>query len=235
MLDGSGENIQLFCDECSSSRGELKGLEKRIEELLTLTTDLRDRLERAERGDSPALQAKIEEIVKKEMKEAIEEREEQERIGPYLIIANIPESNKRTEEDRKVEDTNRVRAILERTELNEEELNEVTVEARLGREIREGRNRMIKIKTTNPQTKTKILKNSRLAKHRDCPASDRVYINRDLTQKQRQRGKVLRDELREKRETNREQKWIIKNDKVVELLLDGPARDNGRGEGVDRN
>ena len=29
MLDGSGENIQFFCDECSSSRGELKGLEKR--------------------------------------------------------------------------------------------------------------------------------------------------------------------------------------------------------------
>ena len=135
------------------------------------------------------------------MKEAIEEREEQERRGPYLIIANIPESNNRTEEDRKVEDKNRVRAILERTELDEGELNEVTVEARLGREIREGRNWMIQIKTTNPQTKTKILKNNR-----DCPAADRVYINRDLTQKQRQRGKVLRDELREKRETNREQK-----------------------------
>ena len=50
MLAGSGKNIQFFYDECSSSRRELKGLEKRIEKLLTLTTDLRDRLERAGRG-----------------------------------------------------------------------------------------------------------------------------------------------------------------------------------------
>ena len=122
------------------------------------------------------------------MKEAIEEREEQERRGPYLIIANIPESNKRTE-DRKVEDKNRVRAILERTELNEVELNEVTVEARFGREIREGRNRMITIKTTNPQTKTKILKNSRLTNNRDCPAADRVYINREAKSSSMSPGK----------------------------------------------
>ena len=90
-------------------------------------------------GDNPALHAKLEEIVKKGVKEAIEEREEQERRGPYLIIANIPESNKRTEEERKV-DKNQVTAILERTALKEGKLNEVTVEARLGREESDDKN-----------------------------------------------------------------------------------------------
>ena len=116
----------------------LKGLEKRIEDLLAVTTDFRDRLERAEAGDSPRLKLKIEEIVKKELKEVREERGEQELRAPNLILVNIPESNRENVDDRKKDDENLIRETLKKTELSVGELNDVTIIARLGREPTNG-------------------------------------------------------------------------------------------------
>ena len=157
MLGGFGEN-KLFCDECTENRCILKGLVKQIDEFITLTIDLRDRLAQAERGDNPALVNKIEEIVKKEVKEMLEEKEEQDKRSESLIIVNIAESDKQNEEEREKEDERTVIEILKRAELNQEELDEISVDARLGREVREGRKRPIKISTKNPKTKAKILR-----------------------------------------------------------------------------
>ena len=234
IFTGSSDNIQYFCDDCTPNRGLLKGLEKRIEDLLAVTTDLRDRLERAEAGDSPLLKLKIEEIVKKELKEVMEERDEQERRAPNLIIVNIPESNRENVDDRKKDDEKLIRETLKKTELNVGELNDVTIIARLGREPTNGIIRPIKIQINNPLTKAKVLRNGRLINSRDCAAADRIYVNKDLTQSQREQGKALRDELKDKRRTQQDRKWTIRNDKVVELRQDDNRNDD-RNERVDGN
>ena len=232
VLQRGCENLLWHCNQCvkegASTNTRATSTDVKLDMIVKMFEEMVKRLERLEIAHTgKSLDDKINEAVRKEVKEIMEENDEQERRKPFLIIANIPESNRRVEDDRKAEDRDRVREVLRRTELDDGELNEITIEARLGKEAREGRMRMIKIKINNPQTKAKILRNGRNVNHKDCPVANRIYINKDLTQKQRQQGKILRDELREKRETCRDKRWGIRNEKVVELATDGPARDNG--------
>ena len=58
--------------------------------------------------------------------------------------------------------------------------------------------------------------------NRNTQAGDTlIYINRDLTIKERETEKALRDELKEKRKGNG--RWVIRNKKVVEVLEEGAA------------
>ena len=69
-----------------------------------------DKLERAHTGKS--LDEKIEEAVKKELREVMDERDEQARRAPNLIIMNVGESKKKKDEDTKNEDGDKVMDIL---------------------------------------------------------------------------------------------------------------------------
>ena len=142
--------------------------------------------------------------------------------------------NRENVDDRKKDDENLIRETLKKTELSVGELNDVTIIARLGREPTNGRIRPIKIQINNPLTKAKVLRNGRLINSRDCAAAGRIYVNKDLTQSQREQGKALRDELKDKRRTQQDRKWTIRNDKVVELRQDDNRNDD-RNERVDGN
>ena len=101
------------------------------------------------------------------------------------------------------------------TGVSREELGEVENVFRLGREPgNNGRTRPLRFSIKRAETKTKILKNAQ--------AGDTlIYINRDLTIKERETEKALRDELKEKRKGNG--RWVIRNKKVVEVLEEGAA------------
>ena len=127
--------------------------------------------------------------MKKELKEVMEERDEHERRAPNLVLGNaperrapnlvlgnIPESNREHVDDRKKEDENLLRETLKKTEFSVEELNEATINARLGRVTTNDSIRSIKIKINSPLTKAKFLMNGRLINSRDCPAADIIII-----------------------------------------------------------
>ena len=109
--------------------------------------------------------------------------------------------------------------VLKSTGLDAGELKEVTNVSRLGKD--QGRTRPIRISVRKLETKDKILQNVRQI-NTNKNASERVYVNKDLTQNEREEEKILRDELREKRKSNNG-RWVIRNKKVVEVSEDRPS------------
>ena len=100
-----------------------------------------------------------------------------------------------------------------------EEMGEVNNVFSLGREPRANdRPRPISVSVQKPVTKDKVLRNVRGVNKNKAEGETLVYINRDLTKKERKLEKTLRDELTEKRKG--EGRWVIKNNKVVEMTDD---------------
>ena len=157
--------------------------------------------------------------VKKEIKTAMEEKDEHDKRMLNLVIVNIPESGKDTMEEKKEHDVERVIEVLKSTGLDAGELKEVTNVFRLGKD--QGRTRPIRISVRKLETKDKILQNVRQI-NTNKNASERVYVNKDLTQNEREEEKILRDELRGKRKSNNG-RWVIRNKKVVEVSEDRPS------------
>ena len=220
VLEKGGESLLWICCSCvregAAANAQACRTDVKLDMLVKLLEDMVQRLDKLERAHTgKSLDAKIEEAVKKELREVMDERDEQARRAPNLIIMNVGESKKKKDEDKKNEDGDKVMDILRKSELTENELTGVKVVARLGREIREGRARPIKIHILNPETRAKVLKNARLINPADCENRKKIYINKDLTQNQREQGKALRDELREKREKENHKKWVIRNDKII--------------------
>ena len=196
-----------------------KGLEMKMDEMMSIVRNFGDRLLKAELGESPRLKEHIQEVVKKEIKTAMEEKDEHDKRMLNLVIINIPESGKDSLDEKKEHDVKRVMEVLQSTGLNAGELKEVTNIFRLGKE--HGRPRPVRVSVQKLETKNQILQNARqINTNKDPP--ERVYVNKDLTQKEREEENILRDELREKRKSNNG-RWVIRNKKVVEVSEDGPS------------
>ena len=99
-------------------------------------------------------------------------------------------------------------------------MGEVNNVFRLGREPRPtDRPRPIRVSVQKSVTKDKVLRNAREVNKNKAEGETLIYINRDLTKKEREFEKTLRDELREKRKG--EGRWVIRNKKVVEKTDEG--------------
>ena len=218
-LVGTDDSVGWFCPHCRQEKSTTKGLEMKMDEMMTMVRSFGDRLILAESGESPRLREHIQEVVKKEIKTAMEEKDEHDKRMLNLVIVNIPESGKDTMEEKKEHDVERVIEVLKSTGLDAGELKEVTNVFRLGKD--QGRTRPIRISVRKLETKDKILQNVRQI-NTNKNASERVYVNKDLTQNEREEEKILRDELREKRKSNNG-RWVIRNQKVVEVSEDRPS------------
>ena len=148
----------------------------------------------------------------------MEEKDEHDKRMLNLVIVNIPESGKDTMEEKKEHDVERVIEVLKSTGLDAGELKEVTNVFRLGKD--QGRTRPIRISVRKLETKDKILQNVRQI-NTNKNASERVYVNKDLTQKERKR-KFCEMNRGEKRKSNNG-RWVIRNKKVVEVSEDRPS------------
>jgi hypothetical protein len=121
---------------------------------------------------------------------------EREKRKLKIIVANLPESEKETVDDRKTEDRDRVRQLVMKI-VDETEAQEVDNPVRLG-QLQIGRNakpRLLRMTLKNEETKKKIMRNV-ASLNKNVPPKDRVYINDDSTPKEREKIKKLVTELK---------------------------------------
>lgn len=153
---------------------------------------------------------RIEKIVNEKVKSALEEMKDRERRKDCIIVTNIRESESETSEERLKEDMEGfLNHINKEIEVKREDVVEIV---RLGKKI-EGRQRPMKIKMKSKELKDKVIRCS-YSLNKGKRADERVYLNEDLTAKERIKNKELRDE-KKRRERNGERDLIIRNGEIV--------------------
>ena len=180
-------------------------IEAKLDNVLKMLAGVMDRMDGFERKHS----ACSEEVIEKKIMEAVEvkvdefmtEMVEKDKRKLNVVIANLPESELETPEERKKEDRDRVRKLVGKI-ADDVKVDEIDNPVRLG-PVRVGTNakpRLLKMTVKSEETKKKIMRNvSKL--NINVPLPKRVYINDDTTPKEREKIRKLKEEIRDRRET----------------------------------
>ena len=156
----------------------------------------------------------IEDLVVSKVEEAMSESREIEGKKLNLILVNIPESNKTEREEKEKDDHSQVQALMNKI-LPETQVKFSTPN-RIGRPNAGTRPRLLKITVESVATRNNILKNASKANNADeRNPHKRIYINKDLTRKQRETQKSLKMELKV-REGKGELNLMIVGEKIVQ-------------------
>ena len=186
-------SIQWTCEGCGEKEVIVKSqIEAKLDGIFQLLQTMTTRLEHLEmRHDQ---EEHIEQIIEKKVEEYLRESEEKEKRKLNIIVVNLPESKKETSEVRKMEDIDRVRALI--SQIPEVRAEEAKNPLRLG-PMRIGQNvkpRMLRMEVGSEETKIKILKGI-FQLNKSKPPMERIFINSDSTPKEREKIKQLRAEM----------------------------------------
>ena len=135
-----------------------------------------------------------------------------------IILHSVPESEAVVAKDRMKEDMVKFTSICD--SVLEVEGCEMESCSRLGKK-EEGRNRLIKVTLKSIAMKRAVLQNAKKLRQSEDPILKRVYITPDLSVKDREEQKRLRQELRE-RTDNREENLVIRRGQIQ--TRSGPFR-----------
>ena len=148
--------------------------------------------------------------------ESFKELEDRAKRKTNLIVMNIPESDSEDIQEKKDHDLAEIKKVFNVMDCKDiaAEIKQVT---RLGKQQTSGENkypRLLKVVLTNEENQKEVIRKSKCLKSKE--GYERVYINRDLTPLELREQKVLREELKKKRnEAGRDERWIIRNGAVV--------------------
>ena len=159
------------------------------------------------------LEDKIEEVVKVSVTEMMEESMEKEARKLNIIIANLPESEARTIEEKKRDDRDRVKTIVSKIcEVQGGDLHNPT---RMGPTMvgRNVRPRLLRMTAKNEHVKEEIMRNV-YSLNAGVPFDQRVYINNDSTPQERMKYRALKEEFNQRMEAG-ERDIVIRNLKIV--------------------
>ena len=135
------------------------------------------------------------------------------------MISGVPEQVEGTVVERRQHDEKVILQIAESLDISHIEVDEIT---RVGR-INPNKPRLLRFKCLSKESRLQMLQRSRdLSKK---PEFKDVFINPDLTRKQQEEGKRLREELRRRRLAG--EQVIIRRGKVVQR-----DSDNGKFPGL---
>jgi hypothetical protein len=183
-------------------------MEAKLDNVLRVLEILAGRIDNFERKHEACSAESIDKKIAEKVEEYVDEIMEREKRKLNIIVANLPESEKETVEDRKTEDRDRVRQLVRKI-VDETEAQEVDNPVRLG-QLQIGRNtkpRLLRMTLKNEETKKKIMRNV-ASLNKNVPPKDRVYINDDSTPKEREKIRKLVTELKT-RTGNGEQNLMI--------------------------
>lgn len=222
-------NMQWVCDPCvSQKQGKKKkksyaqaakpehnpNLQGLFATMMKTFSDRMDKLEEKLTGKQleEKIEAVVDRVVDKKIEEAVYERIEKDKRKNNIIVVNLKESTKKSEEGREREDTKSVKMLLGKlVNIKDGDLKEAPV--RLG--DKGIKPRVLKVVLKNENMKREILKKAP-SLNVDVPFEKRIYINQDYTKRQREAHKVLREELKV-RIKNGETNLGIRGGKIVKL------------------
>ena len=141
--------------------------------------------------------------------ETLNEQKERESRAKNIILFNIPESDKQNPQERTQEDTNFVTRVFQTLEIEKCDIDKCI---RLGKKV-SGRSRLTRVTLKNQDSKGNILRKSRALESSEDFSE--IYIRPDLTRLQRTEQRMLRDELRSRREKG-EDNIFIRRGKIIQ-------------------
>ena len=155
--------MQWVCNNCKEqSKPIYSHIEAKLYFLLEIMpkiNDHQDRIEHLENAltvSDPKMQSKISDLIDKRIEEKIFKLEEKESRKNNIIMVNLSKSDKRENEDRKKDDFNKVKEVLEKTSPGSTE--QISISIRLG-QITGKKPRLPKINAGSVEKKLYILKN----------------------------------------------------------------------------
>ena len=136
--------------------------------------------------------------IKNEIMEASKEDGDKRKRESNLIFYNVPESNKETGQEREREDRDMCNRVFQQgMDDNHYEMEKVI---RLGRYNENNKPRPILVKLSGKQDKFRLLGKAKNLKNCENQELKKVIVAPDLTAKEREADKKLRDELKVRRE-----------------------------------
>ena len=208
FIDDDIPSFLWSCASCIHAIPTIKNLGKALQGVRDDQSETK-----AESGKLNAKVDKLESSIDVKVQEAIEEYRERENRKCNLILHNIPESK---EIDAGVRRDDDIQVI---TDVFKEGLGvdqfEIQSSVRLGRKSDEGKNRLMKVTVDSVKTKREILSNAKKLKNYE--KWSRVFITPDLSPKQRERSRALREELK-RRQGEGEEGLMIRKGEIVKAL-----------------
>lgn len=142
----------------------------------------------------------------------VQEIMEIERRKQYIIVHNLPENENPNDDKKRITDI-----VRQQLDLHQE--LEISESIRLGKkQDRNGKPRLIRICVENFMVRSQLLREAnkfRKLYRTQYPVASNIYISQDYTLKQRERNRILCDQLKQKRQDTGNNDWIIKNGKIV--------------------
>ena len=209
------KHYRFFCDSCDANVDE--ALTKHAS-LTIQTKSLQDDMKTVKK-DIESIQNTIKRTVREEITGAIEEKQEIEQRKMNLIVFNLPEPEKNPSDtawDREAKEQKDIELL---TKIFKEDLqipisprNGITVARRLGLQDKD-KVRPLKIEFSDLSIKRSVLGAAKKLRQSTDPISKKLYINPDLTQKQKEIDRELREEMWRRRDNN--ENVIIRRGQIV--------------------
>ena len=199
----------------------VKKLDEVVDKLNTLTETMNKR------------ESNLYSLVERKVSQYMEEKVEKEKRECNVVFHNIPESLSEDTEERKKFDEERVNEVVEYLDIDEKQ--EKLKPVRLGKKtgVPEERPRLMKVTLNNTRTRMRVLSNAKKL----CSTKEKVlsviYITPDMTPKEREASKKLREELKKRRLEGED--VIIRGGKIVptDVTKNSSFRGTRQGEGLE--
>ena len=206
ILDNEIPNFIWSCDPCVNTIPTIKNLGKVLHEVRTEQKVCKE--------DITQLNTKVDKIensIDDKIREAIDDYQDRENRKCNVIMHNVRESKKEEPKERAHDDSRLIMAMFD------EELNlpftEVKAVVRLGKKI-PGKHRLTKVTLDSVKAKRDVLANAK--KLHDSESWKRVFITPDLSPKERQKNKDLREELQRRMEEG-EENLVTRRGQIVKI------------------
>ena len=216
LSDANKPNLQHICNPCMNTKKEVpSNIDAKLNSLLGLIpmmTNISQRLEQVEKSFSlESIETRLEEMVDKTVNEVLEEKLEIEKRERNLIIVNLPESDKPTLSDRTDDDVHKIMNLYQNVvDFSPNDIEDI---ARVG-SMGGNRSRLVKLTLKNRTKRQEMLKKSGDI-NQATRGGNRVFINQDLTPKQRDLMKNLTAEKKARKAVEGSKNWVIRNFALV--------------------
>ena len=179
------------------------------------------------------LEESIDDKIEKQVEKAIEAFRDREERKCNVIIHNVPES---ATENRKEEDSAKLKEIFAVMKCEDVKAKSFV---RLGRPI-DGQQRLIKVVLGSVTNKHQLLGGTKLLRTKDGDGSSthgwsNVFVTPDLTKEEREKNRLLRQELAKRKNDEKNENLVIYRGKITDkkdITDHGVGKDKGSGNGA---
>lgn len=228
-LEKGRHNIMWFCNACTAEVVKfLKGVpthstERKahvdsvgLQEVVMKLDHVAETMNKM--AEQMAKREKVfESVVERKVNQYMEEKDEKVKRECNIILHNIQESVSDDTEERKRYDASSVDDVLDYLEIAVPQ--EAMKPVRLGKKNADSdKPRLLKVTLDSIETKKQVLSKAKTLKNSSRSDLQKVYVSPDLTPKEREANRKLREELKVRRDKGDD--VMIRNGKVIEVKSD---------------